>query len=135
MPSTGKYSQIPKSPFYENFRYCETKNIRLKISHAQNFLAPGFFRNTEGLTYETLRYYQTKNFRRKIVMPLFRIVLWYHKHSETPKGYLTNFTSKTKSSQHLFVTLASMVHQKFRTRQVGSARNNKLLEIPKRLLY
>ena len=31
MPSTGKNSQTPKGPNFENFWYCETKNFRRKI--------------------------------------------------------------------------------------------------------
>ena len=70
MPSTGKYSLTPKSPFYKNFRLWDknysTEN-RDTPSYAWNFLLPETFRNVETFRLTNFSWYETNKWTKNVV--------------------------------------------------------------------
>ena len=130
MRSTGRYSQTPKGPFYENFRFCETENrekLCIKVFGTRNFKK--YRRVPPTKLFGTMR----KKRCDKNVIPLLSIVFRYQKHSETHRACSRNF-SRQKVFQNFFDTPLS--DQNFSTRQKCSARNfQKLPDIQKGTPY
>ena len=90
MQSTSKYSQLPKLPFYESFRFYETKNFRWK--NTKPLLLPlcikfslEIFRNTKRAPSRNIS--ETKNFRQLFVRP----------HSMAHRNFCTRQTGSTRN--------------------------------------
>ena len=115
MRSTGKYSQTTKCHFYENFRFCETKNHRRKIvviplMH-KIFQYHRFLETQKG---SPKNFFGTKRQKKQEkrdtpVKYKFFDTTNFQKHQQSP---LTKFFLDTKRFRQLFVISHSMVHQK-----------------------
>ena len=98
MPSTGKYSQTPEGPFYENFWYCETKNSLRKIVTPpllQSFSLPQTSEKQKGSPRKFLGALR-QNFFWKIVIPIFAWFFGTRNFQQHRNCPLTIFLSRQK---------------------------------------